>query len=271
MFSRRLLWPLFWVIMGFALGGSVEWAISQPNQQAHISAAISASNSSSNQHQPSKTFGQRLSVIWDRTWEDPVAFYTFVLGLFTFCLVAVSLGQGYFLFRSDRTARIAANAAKRSADAAIALELPIIRAEPGKFGYGSGRGGSSGHQVWISAIWLANIGKTKAFPIELQLGHTLGKTLPEIPAYPLKKPFPVNAVLTDQQLEFSLLDMSFEVPADTYDALRNNTVNLWLYCNLVYLDFMQNRHEAGFCWERYETIGMGRLRPDPTQAYNRKT
>jgi hypothetical protein len=57
---------------------------------------------------------------------DSVGLYTLVLAVFTGLLVGVSGVQGYFLLRADRTARIAANAAKRQADAAIGIELPIF-------------------------------------------------------------------------------------------------------------------------------------------------
>jgi hypothetical protein len=43
------------------------------------------------------TLRQRLTAIWARTWEDPVAFYAFVLSIFTALLVFVSLGQTWFL------------------------------------------------------------------------------------------------------------------------------------------------------------------------------
>lgn len=85
--------------MGFLLGGSFVWAIGQPNREQHIAGSDTTTASDGEKHQPTKTFRQRLAVIWDRTWEDPVAFYTFVLGIFTAFLVGVSAGQGYFLFR----------------------------------------------------------------------------------------------------------------------------------------------------------------------------
>jgi hypothetical protein len=77
--------------------------------------------------------------------------------------------------------------------------------------------------------------------------------------------------ITEEEREISLTEFGFDVPSNIYDQLRANSVSLWFYCNLIYLDFMQTRHEAGFCWQRHESIGAGHLRPDPTPAYNRKT
>jgi hypothetical protein len=242
-----------------------------PPQQPTISTQTSSATNTQ-QNQPAKTIRQRLARIWQRTWVDPVAFYTFILSIFTGLLVVVSAFQIFFLIRADETARIAANAAALSAKAAIAIELPIVRADVDKFGYGSGREGTSGQQVWIGEIWFKNAGKTKAFPIELQIGHTVGDSLPKIPIYPERKVLPIDKMLTDEKtLEISLLEFGFDAPTDIYEQLRTQSTKLWFYCNLVYLDFMQTRHEAGFCWQQYESFGMGRLRPDPTPAYNRKT
>ena len=71
--------------------------------------------------------GRELAIIWDRTWSDPVAFYTFVLSIFTGLLAIIALIQIGFLIRSNKTARITAEAAKQSADAAVAIELPVFK------------------------------------------------------------------------------------------------------------------------------------------------
>src|SRR3954464_13667136 len=69
--------------------------------------------------------------------DERIADYTWWLALLTGALVTVSAIQGYFLLRSDKTARIAANAADRSARAAIAIESPVIRIKPDQFGFGT--------------------------------------------------------------------------------------------------------------------------------------
>jgi hypothetical protein len=53
---------------------------------------------------------------------DSVGLYTLVLAVFTALLAFVSIYQGVLLLRADKTARVAADAAKRSADAAFAAE-----------------------------------------------------------------------------------------------------------------------------------------------------
>lgn len=63
---------------------------------------------------------------WERTTHDPIAAYTGALAVFSGALVLVSAVQIYFLNRSDKTARLTAEAAKRSADAFAIAERPYI-------------------------------------------------------------------------------------------------------------------------------------------------
>ena len=188
-----------------------------------------------------------------------IAIFTTILGLFTISLA--------------KSTRVAANAAILSARAAIAIELPIIRADAQELGYGYAQDETGRrHQVSVNKLFISNLGKTKAFSIDLQIGCTIGRKLPKTPVYSFTKSFPVNAIVEPdgRGVEVSLSEFEFEAPPDIYNLLRGRSTNLWFYCNLVYLDFMQVRHEAGFCWKRHETTGMEAFFEDPTIAYNRK-
>ena len=168
-------------------------------------------------------------------------------------------------------AKQAADAADLSARAAIAIELPIIRINPGSLGFSSSE---SSQGYWIGNVILSNLGRTKAFPIEIQIGYTVGNGLPESPIYQFSKPFLPNDIIEpDPKIthQMSTAEFEFEVSRESIDRVTRNEMNLWVYCKLIYLDFMQNRHEAGFCWLRHESIGTGYLRSDATPAYNRKT
>jgi len=63
---------------------------------------------------------------WDKTKGDPVAYFTYVLSMFTGVLGTVSIFQLWFLNKSDKTARIAAEAANLSADALRRTERGIL-------------------------------------------------------------------------------------------------------------------------------------------------
>jgi hypothetical protein len=209
---------------------------------------------------------------------DSVGLYTLVLAIFTGLLVGVSGVQGMFLLRADKTARIAANAADLSARAAIALELPIIRAVRDRFSYGLSLDGEadSPRIDWcvITNLKFSNVGRTQAFPIELRGGWTVGDKLPDVPAYTFTKLFPINFICEpkdDEPDRMNINDCDLQFGPGLYDQVRSNTVSLWFYCSIVYLDFMQTRHEAGFCWQRHEITGGGVFLPDATPAYNQKT
>jgi hypothetical protein len=87
-----------------------------PPQEHAISSAQTSAHANTAQNQPPKPLRQRLSIIWQRTWTDPVAFYTFVLSIFTGLLAVVSATQIIFLIRTDKITRITAEAAQKSAD-----------------------------------------------------------------------------------------------------------------------------------------------------------
>ena len=57
---------------------------------------------------------------WHKTTDDPVAYFTLWLAVFTGGLAIASIWQGVFLIRADRTARIAADAAREASVIATA-------------------------------------------------------------------------------------------------------------------------------------------------------
>jgi hypothetical protein len=213
------------------------------------------------------------------TTDERIADYTWWLAVLTAALVTVSAGQGYFVLRSDKTARLAATAADLSARAAIAIELPIIRADPVEFGFGISRDiMNDGPEIEIEyfsfeCFDFANLGRTKAFPMKVRWGWTVGKSLPDIPTYRLSKSFETDAILEpgpNQRMQLSIRGYSMVIPPGATANLKSNDTTLWLYCSVTYLDFMQAEHEAGFCWQ-LPYFSSSRLFAVSTPAYNRKT
>jgi hypothetical protein len=90
-----------------------------PPQDPSVSAVKQNANTNADQRQPTKSLRQRFTTIWNRTWDDPVAFYTFVLSIFTGLLAVVSAFQIFFLIRADKTARLSAEAAQTAAKSAM--------------------------------------------------------------------------------------------------------------------------------------------------------
>jgi hypothetical protein len=262
--------PLFAAMMGFAVGGSFVWAIDQPKYEQHISNAETHATGSADQHQPAKTFGQRLSAIWERTWDDPVAFYTFVLGIFTALLAFISLIQIGFLFRTDKTSRIAANAADLNARAAIGMKLPSIHAslielyEPGppygkigdhyKFRIHAGRV-KKNSQV---SITFANIGETNARIVGICFEYFVGGRLPKQPTYKHLIPYTETAIKADGIFVFRPANFHIVLSPVEDQALDLILANhFWLYGYLSYVDFMNTPHEYRFCQRWITTSILG--------------
>lgn len=226
---------------------------------------LAAENKITERH-PSKSIDEKAVILWEKTWDDPVAFYTAVLSLFTALLVAVSIVQGYFLLRSDKTARIAANAADLSAKASVGQKLPIIRcATPhlwpckDKFYDGSFIGtGDPRSDDFIKLIHLnfINHGETHAYPIQYGLGWlTTDRPAVEREVLP---PEPEYSDIYDLSGETVIkASAEFETPRivtfvfapneSTKRKIASGETTLRLLARLMYTDFLGTKHEARFC------------------------
>lgn len=100
---KWLYWSLFAALLGFVVGGSTISAY-YANHRRNVELSQDQSVESS-KHKSGKSIEESLAAIWSRTWDDPVAFYTFVLGIFTALLAAVSATQIVFLIRADQSTR----------------------------------------------------------------------------------------------------------------------------------------------------------------------
>jgi hypothetical protein len=234
----------------------------------------------------------KVAQILDKAGGIITALATIAIALFTFTLkratdklwdagerqlellTTTNAAQSRDMRESIRVGKTAADAAALSARAAVALELPVIRVEPGRFVWGKSSEGDQPETEYFDIQWfdLANLGRTNAYPIEIRWGWFVGDKLPDTPIYVFRKPFDIDAILKPEVSgEIQVRSEMLLTPGDAWKILRNNT-KLWLYCSLTYDYFMQTRHDAGFCWLRYETFGKGGFRLEATApAYNRKT
>jgi hypothetical protein len=195
-----------------------------------------------------------------------IAAFTIILGLFTISLAG--------------STRIAANAAALSARAAVAIELPILAAEVSDFHFSSvqeqNANGVLEHFDCCFAHYLriANGGRTKARPTQVEGGWHFGDELPPTPHYTFTKHLTLDAILDpedDEPMRVRISDYHFKTGPDAYNAIRYAKSKLWFFCRITYQDFMRERHEIGFCWRRHEGAGDGFFVEERTPAYNRKT
>jgi hypothetical protein len=252
--THELFLGIFLTVAVFALGFVIASSMPPPSQQIEKTDHPQAANEGA-----------------ERTAEKQIAYYTKWLAWFTGALVAVSAFQGYFLLRSDKTARIAANAADLSARAAISLQLPIIRVEPDKLGHGEF---ASGQEIiedcYVHSVSVSNLGATKAFPKEVLFGWTAGETLPEEPSYQCVARFPHNCILKPDQINFiQPLVGGLILKEGQWTRICGGNY-LWFYCAILYEDFMGETRTHGFCW-RWSSTGMGvDWRVEKAAAYNKK-
>jgi|SRR4029077_3641355 len=169
-------------------------------------------------------------------------------------------------------ARRSAEAAMLGARAAIGIQLPIIKITPDDLSHGdSVVGGEPYEECTVHSVVISNLGATKAFPMEILYGWTVGETLPEKPSYRASDKFLPNFILEPDPKVTPRKTLTLGMPLEAGEWTRICAGNyLWFYCTLLYDDFMETRREAAFCW-RWAYIGGGvAWRPDNTPAYNRK-
>jgi hypothetical protein len=106
---------------------------------------------------------------WQWTTHDAVSFYTFVLAIFTGVLGSVAIVQIRYLIRADKTARVAADAAKKSADATTAIESPYLLVKITSAGLPIERGSKKIHLKYAGAMKykFVNHGRTPAILKEI--------------------------------------------------------------------------------------------------------
>jgi len=175
-----------------------------------------------------------------------IAIFTVILGLFT-----ISLSQ---------STRVAANSADMSARAALALELPVIQAVPVGLGCWVAQKGDlpRTEHFGLQCFEFANHGRTKAFPIEVRWGWTVGHNLPHVPVYKFSKSFDLDQLLKpDEKIGLYVNTFEMDIASGDRERITTKRTRLWMYCCLEYEDFMRTRREVGFCWIRYETFGAG--------------
>lgn len=225
--------------------------------------------------------------------DERIARYTWWLAVLTGALVGVSLIQGYFLLRSDKTARIAATAAERSARAAIGQKLPILRCKaphlwpsPNKFHSGSFMGignPTTDDFIKILELNIFNHGETIAYPREYGMGWlfttrepTEKEVLPPEPDYSDVYPINQEVVIKDTFTTPRIFTFCL-MPSDEMKAgIKSGAGTLRLCAYIKYVDFLDDTHEARFCW-RWEFPdragrGAGLVRDGlAPEAYTRKT
>jgi hypothetical protein len=148
--------------MGVALGGSLFWGAFGPN------VTNESADKSAVHHESEAARGATK----DET-DEALARYTFWLAILTGGLVIVSAGQGYFLLRADKTARITAEAAQAQTQNFEKLERPYVYIfDPAGLEFEHNRE----DPYYYVKYKVANYGKTPATIEALLVGVNVGQS-----------------------------------------------------------------------------------------------
>jgi hypothetical protein len=217
------------LVLGFVL---IEWKFSLlplPNQQT--------------KQNPYHVLGGKIaSVAAPKSSDDRIADYTWWLAVLTGALVVTALGQGFFIARSDKTARMAANAAKVSAETAkasfeisklelradLALKTAIMR---------------NLDAIPEATVELINSGRTKAKDVTFWL--TMGFRPIPPPEGAFEKPREIVASKIDlgpQRTVINTVVFKRQPSREEIDALKTIQVSLFVFGEAVYTDIFGDRH-----------------------------
>jgi len=187
-----------------------------------------------------------------KTLEDPTAFFTATLAFLTFSLACVGVAQVYYLNRSDRTARVSAEAAREAADVArLALEsaetpylVPVVR----PYEKGVDPDPPSPANDPLVSLRFENCGRSPATVLEIRY-ETLGSDRTPDPAcFPPAQINTRHSYILPQGREsnpvwFNVGRFGGWLPSDHYQVA-------WINGHVRYADVFGNQFLTGFCYYR---------------------
>jgi hypothetical protein len=246
----EVLFGILLAVAIFAMGMTVQSSRQPPSKE----------QSSASQQQTEKKSGddsKEAQSLWVPT--DSVGLYTLVLCVFTGILASVSIFQGVMLLRSDKTARIAAEAAKKSADAVVSAELPILILHFVNLtapGIASISPKVPLPEKFKPIISFENYGRGPAQIVSGCLEWTIAKDASELPLPPKYQnivPYTANAVILQSRRIPVDAPCEIELTSDQVASLNICEQFLWVYGYIAYRDFLDGPHEARFCikWAPY--------------------
>jgi hypothetical protein len=255
--THELFLGIFLTVAVFALGLTFSLTIFPQNQAAE--------SDSRSDHPKEKTpkIGDTESA------DERIAKYTFWLAVLTGALVTVSAFQGYFLIRSDKTARISAEAARKSVETAqaefIAAHRPQIRVRNIVVNQPQSADGrvfplfSSGHAI-SGQLFVVNVGGSRADILD---GHcTVFWT--QQGQLPMRRPYEgrddnlhiASRTLLSGQSTFGPFRSDNVLPAEIV-CIAGNEIGSWnLYVMgwIRYMDRNNDERRTSFCRE-FRRIG----------------
>jgi hypothetical protein len=193
--------------------------------------------------------------------DDRIADYTEWLAVLTGGLVVVSAIQIGFLIRADKTARISADAAKKSANAAtlsaqaaIGVELPKLFVTNIDFELATLNVTDLDSSFHKLSITITNYGRTPAF-LQRESAEFLHGPLPTVPIYSNAIDLEPGTIIEKGQLR-TLVAYGRDNRAlfDMRPFIAGQAM-LWVYGAVWFRDFLNEPHVMRFCAELHVPKG----------------
>jgi hypothetical protein len=177
---------------------------------------------------------------WIGNWLDPV-------GLFTGLLVLVTAYQAFITRTSLKDSKLAAEAANRSAQLAVNIQVPrlvLFKLLIQELGVGTL---AANLQSPKAHVVLKNYGQTPAFLESQALGIFVGSALPKEPNY---APFayelePENVV--EPNAQYTIEGIRPFLQAEQVTGIVEQKAYLWVFGYVQYKDFLGGKHITRFC------------------------
>jgi hypothetical protein len=212
------------------------------------------------------TAERQLSLIWSLLgqwdWIPPLltlfngllAFFAYRLWRATSSLIGVAGAQSRDLKEVIAVARDAADAAKRSADAASLQARAMVGAELPRFELGAVHLAYSDQSVRQALkapsidVRFTNYGRTTALVLEKCVEVRLGKNLPPDPTYDFVEALAVvEAVESGKSVGVEASRRLGDLSESQVQGLLSGLNKIWVYGFVRFRDFLGMEHKLGFC------------------------
>jgi hypothetical protein len=222
--------------------------------------------SATEQRDTISTLLQRLSTIPAGTWDNPVAFNTFVLAIFTALLALLSLIQIGFLIRLGKTLRSSADAAKQASEAAMAGQRAYVVAEPYFSLPDDPKSSLHARNIKFGVHW-RNIGNLPTRNLRNYIDYRiLDGELPDDFAFPddASPIFSETLLVPKQVVAGPHIPRDWDITADQMASIRSGEKNLYIFGWAKYFDGFPGTPErvTKFCYLVRATINL-----DPPLAF----
>jgi hypothetical protein len=243
---------VLWILLAVAIGLAFAAGFVSPFHAPVQAQQVEHLNAPANEEQDTiSALLQRLSTVLDRTWDNPVAFYTSVLTIFTALLALLSLIQIGFLIRMGKTLRSSADAAKQASEAAMAGQRAYVIPEP-YFTPDDSRLGQNPRNAKFGVRWI-NIGNLPTRNLRNHIDYRIVEgELPSDFEFPDNAPPTVSGtLLVPKQVVFGPhIPRDWDITADQIAAIRSGEQNLYIFGWARYFDGFPGAPErvTKFCY-----------------------